>query len=50
MNEKDKKEEMLDKTIDAYQESTGNLPDENQQMVIFTLVNEYVADEGKPVE
>lgn len=40
-----RKDEMMDDAVSAYEESTGQLPDTAQYVVLEDLVNDYVKDE-----
>lgn len=42
-----RKEEMMDDAVAAYEESTGQLPDTAQYVVLEDLVNEYTKEEEK---
>lgn len=42
-----RKEEMMDDAVAAYEESTGQLPDTAQYVVLEDLVNDYTKEEEK---
>lgn len=46
MSKKDDREELLNNTLDAYKESTGTLPSEDQMPEIVEIVDNYLKDES----
>lgn len=45
MGDERNEREMMDDALDAYEQSTGNLPDTAQYVVLEDLVHDYMKDE-----
>lgn len=45
-SDKDQEEELLNKTLDAYVESTGHLPGEDEMPKVVEIVEDYLDKEN----